>query len=47
MDTSTPEPNVAAQVIVAEIRRLLINRDTPIVVALDGGSVPVSLRWLR
>ena len=38
MDGLTHELKMAADVIVAEIRRLLANRGTPIVVALDGGS---------
>ena len=33
-----PELRLAADTVVAEIRRLMVNRTTPILVALDGGS---------
>jgi uridine kinase len=38
MNNPPPELKVAADIIVAEIRRLMANRTTPMLVALDGGS---------
>ena len=38
MNNPTPELKLAAATIVAEIRRLMVNRNTSILVALDGGS---------
>jgi para-aminobenzoate synthetase len=38
MNDPTPELKLAAATIVAEIRRLMVNRNTPSLVALDGGS---------
>lgn len=38
MDGRADEVKLAVEVIVAEVRRLLAERETPIVVALDGGS---------
>jgi uridine kinase len=38
MNSPPPELQLAAETIVADIRRLMVNRTTPILVALDGGS---------
>jgi para-aminobenzoate synthetase len=38
MNSPTPELKAAADTIVAEIRRRIVDRKTPILVALDGGS---------
>ena len=38
MSDPTPELKLARETIVAEIRRLMVNRSIPLLVALDGGS---------
>lgn len=38
MNNPTPELKLSAETIIAEIRRLMVDRNTPLLVALDGGS---------